>query len=171
MQIIAFYALIFALGAAGGGTFGYKWQEYRVLQMQNAIAEQKIAANTIYNDLVQANTATQAQVIETNKERDVSYVQNINTINALHEQLSNARLQRPASWQSCNSSATAGNSAEVVTNTTSSSEFPARLHEFFAPRAFIADQLAQYAKECYNFVIERNCGISVSNSVSTITNK
>lgn len=171
MQIIAFYALIFALGAAGGGTFGYKWQEYRVLHMQNAIAEQKIAANTIYNDLVQANNTAQAQVIETNNQRDVSYVQNINTINALHEQLSSARLRKPASWKSCNSSATASNSAEVVANTTASSEFPARLHEFFAPRTFIADQLAQYAKECYNFVIERNCGISVSNSVSTITTK
>lgn len=171
MQIIAFYALIFALGAAGGGTFGYKWQEYRVLQMQNAIAEQKIAANTIYNDLVQANTATQMQVIETNNQRDISYVQNINTINALHEQLSSARLRKPASWKSCSSSATASNSAESIANTSADNQFPARLHEFFAPRTFIADQLAQYAKECYNFVIERNCGISVSNSVSTITNK
>ena len=98
MQIIALYGLIFALGAASGGTFGYKWQEYRVLQMQNAIAEQKIEANTIYNDLVQANNAVQAQVIETNNQRDASYVQNVNTINALHEQLSNARLQRPAIW-------------------------------------------------------------------------
>ena len=171
MQIIAFYALIFALGAAGGGTFGYKWQEYRVLQLQNAIAEQKIAANTIYNDLVQANNATQAQVIEINNQRDISYVQNINTINALHEQLSNARLQRPASWKSCGGSATASNSTESLANTTTDNQFPTRLHEFFAPRTFIADQLAQYAKECYNFVIERNCGISVSNSVSTITNK
>lgn len=169
MQIIAFYALIFALGAAGGGTFGYKWQEYRVLQLQNAITEQKIAANTVYNNLVQANSAMQRQVIETNNQRDVSYVQNINTINALHEQLSNARLQRPASWKSCNSSAAASNSAKVLANTSSDDKFPARLHEFFAPRTFIADQLAQYAKECYNFVIERNCGISVSNSVSTTT--
>ena len=120
---------------------------------------------------MQANNAVQAQVIEVNNQRDVSYVQNVNTINALHEQLSNARLQRPASWQSCGGSTTASNSAESVANTTANNEFPARLHEFFAPRAFIADQLAQYAKECYNFVIERNCGISVSNSVSTITTK
>jgi len=160
MNIIVLYGILIAIGMSIGGTGVHYWEHYQVLSMEKQIADQKLEASQQLTTLTNKANEEILTNINLNSERDKSYEQNIKTINFLHDTINSVRLREPTSRKNSNCTATNSTSTGIVETETGDTGFSTRLHEFLKPRTFAADKISIYAAECYNFIVERNCGIT-----------
>ena len=149
-------AIAFTLGILTG----YSVEHTQVVYMEKNIVELKLkAAEQIENLTALANKEI-LDNITINKVRDIEAAKHEESITMLNNELRSSKLRKPTSWN-------CGASPKAESNSTRESESEAssfgtiqRLHELLKTRTAIADRNSSYALECYNFVIERNCGIA-----------
>lgn len=149
-------AISFIIGAATG----YSIEHVQVVSMEKNILELKLKAKEELENLTAIANKEILDNITINKVRDIEAAKHEESISRLNDELRSSKLRKPTSWD-CSARAEAkGNSTGNTKEETSSFGTIQRLHELLTTRTAIADRNSAYALECYNFVIERNCGIA-----------
>lgn len=154
------YFIIAALivGFASGYGVSHKIGRAEIIGLELAIQQQKTEAQSILQDAQLKVTESENRAIQINNQLDKEHEENTRDIINLHDQLSTVRLRDPGHRPSCPGSVPTSDSAGHAEDSTGSAELSAELENFLRDQSFAADQVAEYAQECFKFV-QSNCGI------------
>ena len=155
------YALIAALitSFSIGFATSYKIEHGQVVAMETAIEAQKLNAQAILKSTTDLIKTSEAKAIESNINLDKAHEQFIQTANAYDKQLDSIRLY-PKRGNGCTNSLPKSDRTRVIKEQTSESKYAEKFDRVIKQQARIADEAANYAEQCYQFVVEHNCGIS-----------
>lgn len=154
------YIGAFILGVTSGSFITNEINSSEIAEMRLEILKQREQATKILLAEV-AKTSKQYEKAQTlSSTLDKANEQSIQTINTLDSKLKSLRLRDGTSRKSCSSTERENSNTRSSEEETSSFEFPGRLHEFLIARAYDSAIIDNYAKACYTFVVENNCGIS-----------
>jgi len=152
------YVLVasFSLGLALGFTAGELLQSSRVTALKVAIEKANGEARTKLAEAQQAVINATEQAAQFNIQLETAHEQNVSTINALRDRLSTAGL--PTCSENRRNTVPARTGANAAANATEHTELPRDFVELVKSESYRADQVAEYAKQCWQFVTN-NCGI------------
>lgn len=161
------YAILFALGFASGFGISHQVDKAEIVRMEDAIIAQKAEAHAILSSVQERIAAAQAKAKEANINLDKAHDQDIKTINAYRDALATARLHDPGRRPGGGSALSAGTDTGISQTETGTGELSAELTRFLQIKFYAADKVAEYANQCYAFVVEQNCGIQGIQAVSS----
>lgn len=156
----------FAGGLASMGGYALMWKaDYD--NLSDNLDRQKKEAEDLLKAEKQKAADRDAQNKLDNEAQAKANEDNSKTIDNLRQSLADARLYDPGRRPSSKSAKPTGNGAgqsqaeaEVPTDAPGSSAISRELESFIKINFYNADQVAEYATQCYAFVVERNCGIA-----------
>lgn len=162
------YTLILAaaLSFASGYGLSHKIDRAEIIGLELAIQKQKDEAQSILSDAQFRIKESEYKAAQANDQLDQEHEANIKDIMALRDKLGSMRLRDPGSRSSCPSSVPAGANTAHPSGEAYSGELSKELSGFLLNQSFVADKVAEYANECYQFVVEQNCGI-INQFIST----
>ncbi len=162
------YTLILAaaLSFASGYGLSHKIDRAEIIDLELAIQKQKDEAQSILSDAQFRIKESEYKAAQANDQLDQEHETNIKDIMALRDKLGNMRLRDPGSRSSCPSSVPASANTVHPSGEAYSGELSTELSGFLFNQSFVADKVAEYANECYQFVVEQNCGI-INQFIST----
>lgn len=154
------YLVAFILGVTSGSFVTNSINSATIAELNMSIVQQReLAEKTILAETVKVSKQQEkAFILSSNLDR--ANEQSIQTINTLDSKLKSLRLRDGTSRKSCSSTKRESSNTRSSEEETNSLEFPGRLHEFLIARAYDSAIIDNYAKACYTFVVENNCGIS-----------
>jgi multidrug efflux pump subunit AcrA (membrane-fusion protein) len=162
-------AVLSALLMGAGAGFGVARQidNAQIERLENAVALQKDEAKAALDVAVSQVDAAQAKAKETNANLEKAHDSAIKTINTYRDLLATARLSDPGRRQSRANALSASTNTGIAEGEAGTGELSAELTRFLQIRFYSADKIAEYANQCYAFVVEQNCGISTQPDNST----
>lgn len=152
-------AIVGAAGFALGSLVGYSIERAQVLHMEKVIAVQKLEASEQLAKITNRVNTEILENIELNKEVDLQGAAHEQELSTINTTLRNLRLRKPKCRADSSSSGTKDSSTGDIKSEASSDGVPEGLHEFLTERTLYADRNTGYALACYDFVINRNCGL------------
>jgi hypothetical protein len=156
-MIYAYAAMAVFIFAAGFG-IAHKIDKGEIMQMERDIAQQKADASEMMAvSKTRIENATTA-AIEANSQLEVSHVQAVSTINALHDQLSHYSMHT-VSRTSCGNAMPASDSAGIAQEQARYDQLSADLERLVHQESNRADKVGEFTDECFKFVNSK-CGIS-----------
>jgi hypothetical protein len=155
-------AVLSALILGGCVGFGVARQidNAQIERLGNAITLQKAEAKAALDVAVSRVDAAQAKAKQDNINLEQAHDSAIKTINAYRDLLATARLSDPGRRQSRASALPASANTGIAETEAGTGELSEELTRFLQTRFYSADKIAEYANQCYVFVVEQNCGLS-----------
>jgi hypothetical protein len=161
MQIIIAAVLASVMVGAGAGfCVARDLDNAQIERLENAIALQKAEAKAALDVAVSQVDAAQAKAKETNANLEKAHDSAIKTINTYRDLLATARLSDPGRRQSRANALSASTNTGITEGEAETGELSAELTRFLQIRFYSADKIAEYANQCYVFVVEQNCGLA-----------
>jgi hypothetical protein len=161
MPISYLYAAIFLAGLVIGAGTAYKIEHANTIAMRLQVSEANNKVLAAQRDAQALVQTAMDQARQKNEELDNANRKAIETINHYYD--ANSKLiadrVRAASSSNCKNPVPTGNSPVGAKAETARPGLPEGFGEYLADRSRQATELAQYAKMCYQFVVENNCGI------------
>lgn len=154
------FAIIAAVSFASGYGVSHQIDKSALVSMESSINAQKAKAQATLSIAISRVDAAQAKAKEANNNLDKAHEQDIKTINAYRDLLAAARLSDPGRRTSGRGSLSNSDHSGIVKDESGTRELSAELTRFLQVKFYAADKVAEYARQCYTFVVEQNCGIA-----------
>lgn len=167
--VIAAVLSALLLGAGAGFGVARQIDNAQIERLENAIALQKAEAQAALDVAVSRVDAAQAKALETNANLEKAHDSAIKTINTYRDLLATARLSDPGRRPHRANALPAGANTGITETEAGTGQLSAELTRFLQTRFYSADKIAEYANQCYAFVVEQNCGISTQQDNSPWT--
>jgi hypothetical protein len=160
MPISAYiYAAILAIGIAIGAGGMYRFEHYRVVQLELGIQKANNEAQATLQTAKDAVAAADAERDKQNQELDKANAQSIQTIIAYRDINANDRM-RDRNSKSCSNTLPTNPTTNIdTTNGTNGCELSTELAQLLRSETFRADKTAVEKNELLKFVKDQNCGI------------
>ena len=150
-----------AISAFSSGYFvSHQIDKSELLQVEMALQKQNSEATAQLAVAVTHVQTAQAEAIIINNNLDKAHESAIQTANTYHDLLNTSRLRVATSGKSCSNTVSANSSTGVAKAETGYVELSEGADRFFKDSSYRADAVSAYAKECFTFVVEKNCGIA-----------
>lgn len=158
--IIAAVLTALLVGVGAGFCIASDMDVAKIERLENAITLQKSEAKSALDVAVSRVDAAQAKARETNANLEKAHDSAIKTINTYRDLLATARLSDPGRRQSRANALPAGANTGITETEAGTGQLSEELTRFLQIRFYSADKVAEYANQCYVFVVEQNCGIN-----------
>lgn len=146
-----FVGIIIASFASGYG-FAYKVSKAEIREMSESISTMNREAELQLATLTEEADKAHTEALELNKELEAANVSAINAINNQRDDFSHQRMY-DNSRKSSNCSTTKNSNTNAVANTNADRyKLSDELTSFLKSEAYRADQIAQYAKICRQYI-------------------
>jgi uncharacterized phage infection (PIP) family protein YhgE len=165
--IIAAVLSALLVGVGAGFCIASDMDSAKIERLKNAIDNQKIEAKAALDVAVSRVDAVQAKARETNANLEKAHDSAIKTINTYRDLLATARLSDPGRRPHRANAMPASTNTGITETEAGTGQLSAELTRFLQIRFYSADKIAEYANQCYAFVVEQNCGISTQPDNST----
>ena len=146
-----FIAIIVTSFASGYG-FAYKVSKAEIREMSESISDMNREAELQLATLTEEADRVHTEALKLNKELEDANVSTINAINSQRDSFKSVRMY-DNSRKSSSCTATKGNNTSTTTSPVEDRhQLSDELANFLKSEAYRADQIAQYAMICQNFI-------------------
>lgn len=158
--LLAAVIAAFLAGSGSGFYLSHRLDEAELIKVNDETISANVRAETLLSSekakVAFANEMKDRQAIEGAK----AHEQTNQELDALRTTVATQRLRDPGKSRSGSACPKGnGNSSTSSTEEAYIGELSTEFSGFLKSRFFDADKSAQYANECYIFVVEQNCGI------------
>lgn len=157
--IIAVLSALLFGGVSGFGV-SYRMFSGEITSLNRDIEEQKRQAMIVLA-AAENRIEEERETARKNKiDMEQAHEKNTKTIDALRHDIATARLSDPGRRPGGRNATPNGGGAGVSQGEAGSAGLSAELTRFLQIKFYAADKIAEYANQCYVFVVEQNCGIA-----------
>jgi len=153
-----FIGIIIASFAFGYG-FSYKVSQAKIQHMSDSITAQNKEAELQFAALTAEAAKAHEEALKVNKDLEDANVSAINALNSQRDSFKPVRMYDNGRKGSDCAATKSNNSKAPVGADENGYELSNELTEFLKSEAYRADQIAEYASLCKQFVVDNNCGI------------
>ena len=162
-MIYAFLAAI-VIGFGAGFYTSHEIDSAEIIALESAIKSANDQAKIIMTTAKKESERIKSDQRQLAQQLEKSHEQNIQTVNALRDQLATVRLpaaHNPRSGNAKNND----HGTQKPEAQADNEQLPATLDRLVKAEFYRADTVAEYAEACYTFVVEQNCGVPVQDPV------
>jgi hypothetical protein len=154
--------IVIAIAVLSGGfgfTFSHMIDKAEIQHMSDSITAQNREAELQLAALTEEATKAHEEALKINKDLEDANVSAINALNSQRDSFKPVRMYDNGRKGSDCAATKSNNSKAPVGADENGYELSNELTEFLKSEAYRADQIAEYASLCKQFVVDNNCGI------------